>query len=59
MSYAKNFQLCSFYGAAMQFDHLDEDNESNFAHYDKYCYVEGDELLGQGGEDEGKGGEGR
>lgn len=53
MSYAEKFQLCSFYGDEVRFDHLDEDDTSNFAHYDEVCYVEGEE--GKGKEQEGDG----
>ena len=55
VSYAEKFQLCSFYGDEMRFDHLDEDDTSNYAHYDEICYVEGEE--GKGKEEEGNGGE--
>lgn len=52
MSFAEKFQLCSFYGDAMRFDHLDKDDESNFAHYDEDCYVEGEEGEEDAGEED-------
>lgn len=55
MSFAEKFQLCSFYGDAMQFDHLDEDDKSNFAHYDEDCYVEGEDDVGEDNEGDWRG----
>ena len=63
VSYAEEYDLCSFYGQAMRFDHLDEDDSSNFAHYDKDCDIEWEEEKdneeegdegNEGGKEEGK-----
>lgn len=35
----------------MKYDHLDEDKDSSFAHYDEFCSIEGD----NGERDDGKG----
>ena len=37
VSYAAEYSLCSFYSEYMKFDQLDEDETSNFAHYDEIC----------------------
>lgn len=39
VSYADEYQLCTFYGEFMKHDQLDEDDTSNFSHYDKVCKI--------------------
>lgn len=40
VSYAKQYKLCSYYSDYMKNDHLNEDESSNFEHYDEDCRVE-------------------
>lgn len=39
VSYAEKYKLCSYYSEYMKDDHLDEDQSSNFEHYDEVCRV--------------------
>ena len=41
VSYAKQYNLCSYYSEYMKDDHLNEDESSNFEHYDEVCRVGG------------------
>lgn len=38
----------------MRFDHLDEDDSSNFAHYDECCDIEWEEEEGDEGTEGGE-----
>lgn len=42
VSYAKQYKLCSYYSKYMKDDHLNEDESSNFEHYDEVCREGGD-----------------